>query len=105
MGNRTRERQRFTRAGLEQLDRRGVEEVAIERGNLGGNSLQRLGNAQLSRRAVERIAHDWMPETRHVHANLVGAPGLDTNLDERKFAVGRLDLLDDLVVAQGVASA
>ena len=31
---------------------------------------------------VERIAHDWVPEMRGVHADLVCAPRLDDELDE-----------------------
>ena len=34
------------------------------------------------RRAVERVADDRMSQRLHVHADLVGAPGLDAHLDQ-----------------------
>src|ERR1700733_8664707 len=90
-----------------QFERRGVEKISVERKDRRhacGSAFVRL-RSQFTRRAVKRVAHYWVPERRHVHANLVRASRLDPELDERKLAVGRIDLAPDRIMRHGFAAA
>ncbi len=55
-------------------------------------------------RAVERVADDGVAEGLHVDADLVGAAGLDADLDEGEGAVGGGEALEDGDVRDGGAA-
>ena len=63
--------------GMRKSDARRVQEVALEKRQVA------RARAQAARRAVERVAHDGMPDGRKVRADLVRAPGVQHGLDQR----------------------
>jgi hypothetical protein len=58
-----------------------------------------------ARSAVERVADDRVAERLHVHANLVGAAGLNAHLEQSEPAVGAFDSLEHLPVRDRGAAA
>jgi hypothetical protein len=76
---------------------RGVEEVSLEVEG-GGEAGDEVGCA------VEGVADDGMAEGLGVDADLVGAAGLDVDLDEGEGAEGSGETLDDMEVGDGGAA-
>ena len=58
-----------------------------------------LADAQLRRRAVERVANDRMMQRGKVHADLMRAAGVELDFDER----GGVDAGEDAPVGAGFA--
>ena len=83
--------------GMGEGEMGGVEEVAVEL-QLWGEARDDVGGA------VEGVADDGVAEGLHVDANLVGAAGFDTNLDEGEGAVGGGQALEYVDVGDGGAA-
>src|SRR5882762_6237982 len=61
---------------LRETELRGVQEIAAQ------GSQRALADLELRRSTVERVAHNWMPQRREMHANLVRASGVKLNFCE-----------------------
>src|SRR5579862_2101340 len=53
---------------------------------------------------VEHIAHDRVPQRRHVDADLMGAAGIDLHFDQGELSKRRVEPTDDVVVRDGFAA-
>ena len=62
---------------MRKSDARGMQEIALEQRQISSP------RAQTARRAVERVAHNRMPDGRKVRANLVRAPRMEHGLNQR----------------------
>src|SRR5687768_16829848 len=80
-GQRRLEHQRLPAGGVDESDRRRVQEHALQ--------------SQLSQPAIELevpvlvVAQDRMLEVREVHADLVGAPGKELRFEKAEFGSAR----------------
>ena len=90
-----------------------MEEVAIESEALGlgvppcgtrGSGLRGDLVSELRRSTVHRIADNWMADGGHVHADLVGAAGLNADTHKREFAEARIEATNNFIVGDGGAS-
>ena len=77
----------------------GVEEVAVQ-----AEFVASLATDDV-RGAVESVANDRMAERLHVDSDLVGAAGLDADLDESERSIGAGNALQDFDVGDGGANA
>src|SRR4030095_15468684 len=59
----------------------------------------------LACRAIQSSAHSGMAERGQVYPDLVSAPGVDLEFQQRELAVGRVDSAADLVVRDCLAPA
>jgi len=75
------------------LERCGVQEIALQ-GEV----------ADLFWRAIENIANNGMSDRGQVHADLVGASGLDLEFEQRKFAVIGVQLTSNRVVGDSASA-
>ncbi len=98
----------FVGFGVGEGEAGGVEEVAVEfevgfeRGvGFGGGGEE----GDSVRGSVEVVADDGVAEGLHVDADLMGAAGLDADLDEGEGAVGGGETLEDVDVGDGGADA
>ncbi len=80
-------------ARLREAEFGGVEEIAGQRGK------REFADAELRGGAVERVADDGMMQRGEVHADLVGAAGVQLDFEER----GRIDAGEGAPVRAGFA--
>src|SRR5262249_41593706 len=82
-------------------ERSRVQEVPLERRPL----LFSVAAAQLARRSIESVADHWVSQRCQMHADLMGSPGGDLDLQERELSPGSLQPIYDAVPGERGASA
>jgi hypothetical protein len=80
LGQRSAQLDPFPGARLGEAEPGGVKKIATERGK------RKLADPQLRGGAIERVANDRVVKRGKVDTNLVGAPGVELNLDKRSGA-------------------
>src|SRR4030095_11830146 len=69
--NRRGEFNRFPEIGMDELQAGGVQSVPVQ-----------LNWRSQARRAIHRVAHDWVAERGEMHTDLVSPPGLQVQFQE-----------------------
>src|SRR5579862_7516144 len=89
---------------MREFQLRRVQKVPRQTQRRGRHVFETAG-AQFPWCAIQRIAHDGMADRREVYPDLMGAPGIDLDLEQCELAVGGVNTPYDLVVRESLAAS
>src|SRR5262249_15654878 len=67
-----------------------MHKISTQRNRSSGGPMTAYSRTRLDRCAIERVAHHWMAQRRHMDSDLMGSAGVNLHLQQRKPSVARI---------------